>query len=88
VSPTVYKREDAEACWRGITAPVLMCVGEQSDYLPRLGPDAAEDAIRAIVRGIEIVHVAGAGHMLHIEKPEAIAPLIERFSSAPQARVC
>lgn len=81
-NPTVYKREDAEACWRGIAAPVLMLVGEKSDYLPRLGPDGAEDAIRAIIRDIEIVRVAGAGHMLHIEKPEAIAPLIERFSSA------
>ncbi len=81
VSPTVYKREDAEACWRGIAAPMLMLVGGKSDYLPHLGPDAAADAIRAIVRDTEIVHIAGAGHMLHIEKPETIAPLIEQFSS-------
>jgi len=82
VSPTLYKREDAEACWRAIEAPVLMLLGESSDHLPRLGPDGTEAALRAIVRAVEINRIAGAGHMLHIEKPEVIAPLIERFTSA------
>ena len=31
---------------------------------------------------VEIARVAGAGHMLHIEQPEAIARLIERFSNS------
>lgn len=81
VNPTLYQRDDAAACWRRITAPVLVLVGEVSDYLPRLGPDGAEHAMRSIVPQIEIARIAGAGHMLHIEQPEKIAPLIERFSS-------
>jgi pimeloyl-ACP methyl ester carboxylesterase len=79
VNPTLYQREDAAACWRRIGAPVLMVVGELSDYLPRLGADGTEDAMRSIIRHVEIARVAGAGHMLHIEQPEAIARLIERF---------
>jgi pimeloyl-ACP methyl ester carboxylesterase len=81
VNPTLYRREEAEACWRRITAPVLMLVGELSDYLPRLGDDGAEGAMRAIIPNVEIARVAGAGHMLHIEQPGTIAPIIERFSA-------
>jgi pimeloyl-ACP methyl ester carboxylesterase len=81
VNPTLYQREDAAACWRLISAPVLMMVGEESEYLPRLGDDGAESTMRSIIRNVEIARIAGAGHMLHIEKPEAIAPVIERFSS-------
>lgn len=82
VNPSLYKREEAEACWRAIEAPVLMLLGEHSEYLARLAEDGTDDAIRALVRGIEIVRVAGAGHMLHIEKPSIIAPLIEDFLGA------
>jgi pimeloyl-ACP methyl ester carboxylesterase len=77
----LYQREDAAACWRLITAPVLMMVGEHSDYLPRLGADGAEGTMRSMIRNVEIARIAGAGHMLHIEQPETIAPIIERFSS-------
>jgi pimeloyl-ACP methyl ester carboxylesterase len=81
VNPTLYQREDAAACWSRITAPVLMMVGELSDYLPRLGADGAEGTMRSIIQSVEIARIAGAGHMLHIEQPETIAPIIERFSS-------
>jgi pimeloyl-ACP methyl ester carboxylesterase len=82
VNPTLYQREDATACWRLITAPVLMMVGEESDYLPRLGADGADDTMRSIIKNVEIAHIAGAGHMLHIEQPEALAAVIERFSDS------
>ena len=82
VNPVLYRREEAEACWREITAPLLMLLGEESDYLPRLGADGGDAALRALISGIEIVHIGGAGHMLHIEKPDLVAALVERFLSA------
>jgi pimeloyl-ACP methyl ester carboxylesterase len=82
VNPVLYKREEAEACWRAIEAPMLMLVGEKSEYLARLGADGTDGAFRSLVPDIEIVHVAGAGHMLHIEKPALIAPVIEQFLEA------
>ena len=80
VNPVLYRREEAEACWRSIEAPMLMVIGEKSEYLARLGADGS--TFRTLVPDIEIVHIPGAGHMLHIEKPALIAPPIERFLEA------
>jgi pimeloyl-ACP methyl ester carboxylesterase len=79
VNPVLYRREEAEAIWRAIRAPMLMLLGEESEYLAKLGPDGSEAAWRSLVRHIDIAHIAGSGHMLHIESPAALAPLIERF---------
>ena len=82
VNPILYKREDAEACWRELRAPLLMLVGEESDHLPKLGADGTTTAFRAIFPHIEFARVTGAGHMLHIERPELVAPLVESFLDA------
>jgi pimeloyl-ACP methyl ester carboxylesterase len=82
VNPILYKREDAEATWREIRAPCLMMMGEESDYLKRLGPDGTIDALRAAYPGVEVASIAGAGHMLHIERPESVAPVMEAFLDA------
>jgi pimeloyl-ACP methyl ester carboxylesterase len=81
VNPVRYHREDAEACWREVVAPVLMLLGEESEYLPKLGADGTDDAFRTVIPHIEVVRIAGAGHMLHIEKAHVVAPLIEQFLS-------
>lgn len=82
VNPILYKREDAEATWGEIRAPLLMVLGEESDYLTRLGADGTIEALRASHPGAEVVSIAGAGHMLHIERPETVAPVIEAFLDA------
>ena len=82
VNPILYKREDTEACWRELRAPLLMLVGEEADYMAKLGADGTMEAFRAIFPHIEFARVAGAGHMLHIEKPELVAPLVESFLEA------
>lgn len=82
VSPAVYRREEAEAVWRHIQAPVLMLLGGQSEYLEKLGTDGRDEAFRAVIPQVEIVRIPAAGHMLHIEKPELIAPLVEDFLAA------
>jgi pimeloyl-ACP methyl ester carboxylesterase len=82
VNPILYKREDAEATWREIRAPLLMMLGQESDYLTRLGADGTIEALRAALPHAEVVGIAGAGHMLHIERPEAVAPVIEAFLDA------
>jgi pimeloyl-ACP methyl ester carboxylesterase len=82
VNPILYKREDTEACWRALRAPLLMLVGEASDHLAKLGADGTTAAFRAIFPHIEIARIAGAGHMLHIERPDLVAPLVEAFLDA------
>jgi pimeloyl-ACP methyl ester carboxylesterase len=59
-----------------------MLVGEESGALARLGLDGTTEAFRAIFPHIEIARIAGAGHMLHIERPDLVAPLIESFLDA------
>jgi len=82
VNPVRYKREDAEACWRQVEAPVLLLLGEESEYLAKLGTDGTEEAFRRDLPDIKIELIAGAGHMLHIEKPDVVASLVENFLSA------
>jgi pimeloyl-ACP methyl ester carboxylesterase len=82
VNPILYKRDDTEACWREVRAPLLLLLGEESDHLANLGVDGTTAAFHAIFPHIEIARVAGAGHMLHIEKPDLVAALVEDFLDA------
>jgi len=79
VNAVLYRREEAEACWREITAPVLYVVAEQSDFLPRLGDDARPETMAHFVRRLEPCLIADAGHMVHHEQPERLAREIEAF---------
>jgi pimeloyl-ACP methyl ester carboxylesterase len=82
VNPVLYKREDTEACWRELRAPLLLLMGGASEMPAKLGVDGTAAAFRAIFPHIEMTQVAGAGHMLHIERPDLVAPLIEAFLDA------
>ena len=68
VSPVVYRREETEAVWRRIEAPMLLLLGVASEYLERLGADGTDAAFQALIARLEIVRIPDAGHMLHIEK--------------------
>jgi esterase len=55
--------------------PVLFIAGETSDYLR----DEHEIAIRRLFPLARVARVAGAGHWVHAEQPEAFLALIEPF---------
>ena len=74
-----YRRDEAEACWRQIAAPALLVLSGESEYLPKLGQDGTEEAFRAAIPGVRIEVLHDAGHMLHHERPEVVAGLIEAF---------
>jgi pimeloyl-ACP methyl ester carboxylesterase len=78
-NPVLYRREEAEACWRRVSAPVLLLVGELSELRARLGADGSDAHLREVFQDLRIKTIAGAGHMLHHERPEEVARLIERF---------
>jgi pimeloyl-ACP methyl ester carboxylesterase len=79
VNPYLYRREEMEACWRRVEAPVLLVVGEHPELLARLEPEGGVESFRALVPKLTVETVAGAGHMLHHEQPRAVARLIEAF---------
>lgn len=79
VNPVLYRRDEAECFWRRLTAPALMLFGAQSEIAHRLGPEGSEETFKALIPQLRTATIEDAGHMLHLERPEAIAPLIERF---------
>ena len=79
VNPVLYRRDEAEACWRHVGAPVLLLLGEESEQRARLGADGSDAHLREVFQDLRIKTIAGAGHMLHHERPEEVARLIEKF---------
>ena len=80
VNATLYRYEEALACWRKVTAPVLWVDGTESDTLQRLGLDSGLHAERrAAFRNLRFTEIENAGHMLHHDQPEALARVIEDF---------
>ena len=69
-NPILYRRAEAEACWRRATARVLLVVGRDSPYAALLDMPFADQETRWI---------EAAGHMLHFEQPAAVAQAIEDF---------
>lgn len=81
VNPILYRREEAEACWGRVTAPVLLARGDAADSRSETMRAAAED-MRTYIRNLDIVAVHGAGHMMHHEQPETLARHIVAFDRA------
>jgi pimeloyl-ACP methyl ester carboxylesterase len=82
VNPVLYRREEAEACWRRCVAPVLMVFGGRSEFRASLGADASDEYFRALFPTLTLATIAEAGHMLHHEEPGALALLIEPWLAA------
>ncbi len=78
-SPILYRVDETLACWREVRADVLFVTAGITDERSVFAqmPDYAE-RLRAI-RSLRRVTVADAGHMLHHERPDEIARLIEEF---------
>lgn len=79
VNPVLYRREEAEACWRRIAAPLLYVAGAESDFPGRLRGAADPESMRRWISHVEPRVVPDAGHMLHLDQPEAVALLLGEF---------
>jgi pimeloyl-ACP methyl ester carboxylesterase len=92
-SPTVYRMEEVVAMWKQITAPVLWVAATESLIPKWLGAhpegEAATDGLASIRARIahvpqgQLVSVDQAGHMLHLDRPGAVAAAIEPFLATP-----
>ncbi|MGE5466049.1 MAG: alpha/beta fold hydrolase [Ignavibacteria bacterium] len=84
VNPILYRIEEARACWRRVTAPVLCVRAGDSAYLREYIP--AEDDYRsrlACFADARDVLIDDCGHNLHHDRPEDVARLIEEFFAWP-----
>lgn len=80
----LYRRDEAEACWRRIRCPLLLVTGGESELRSRLGHHASDEYLASIVSGARHISIAGAGHMLHHECPDETARHIVEFANAAQ----
>ena len=72
-NPVLYRRTEAEACWRAITADMLLVSGSRSRFEREFGEASL------LPERCKRVEIAGAGHMLHFEAPGELARAIEDF---------
>lgn len=80
VNATLYRLDEARACWERVSAPVLWIDAAESETLQRMQLTPGELAERrSAFRDLKHQTVADAGHMLHHDQPEEVARLIEAF---------
>ena len=79
INPVLYRREEAEACWRRITAPTLVLLGGESEYRKRLGTYEGSEELerfKSCFANLEIHDFPQLGHMMHHEDPAEVAGVI------------
>lgn len=81
VTPNLYRVEEAKACWRQVTAPVLWVTGRDSHLFREFFALDSEDYRSRIAcfRDVREVMIEDSGHNLHHDQPEQVAQLIEEF---------
>ena len=80
VNATLYRLDEARACWERVKAPVLWIDAAESETLRRMKLTPGELAERrAAFKDLRHQTVPNAGHMLHHDQPEEVARLIEAF---------
>ena len=79
--PTPSRADEAIACWRQISAPVLLVEGANSRAVAaqRSQPDEYQEKLAAFQTVAGIERIADAGHNIHHDQPEALAKVIEPF---------
>lgn len=86
INPVLYRREEAEACWRNVTAPVLIALGTESEYRQRLEEDGDLERFIQCFRHAEVADFEGLGHMLHHEAPMAMAQRLADWMQRQEQR--
>lgn len=79
-NPVLYRFEEAKACWRAVTAPVLWVVAADSRLYKEFS--AREEDYRARLASfpaLREVLLADCGHMLHHDQPQRLASVLEEF---------
>jgi pimeloyl-ACP methyl ester carboxylesterase len=82
VSAQLFRVDEMLALYAAITAPTLMVVASDNQmahwWQGRYTLDEFDQRIKA-VRDLRMERLAGCGHMLHHDQPEALARLMESF---------
>lgn len=79
-NPQLFRIDEHLACWRLVTAPVLLVSGRDSHIVAFLKDHPEELAQRkAAFRDFREIELEDCGHMIHHDQPRRLAELIEDF---------
>lgn len=78
-NPVLYRRAEAEACWRNVKAPVLLVAGADSAVLNAVGTRPSDGALPLPFPDSHTRIIEACGHMVHFEAPDVLAAAIEDF---------
>lgn len=81
-NPVLYRLDDAKACWRKITAPVLWLAARDSFVMKSYASEAGAADFRdriACFRNIRVEMLEDAGHNMHHDQPVRVARILEEF---------
>ena len=78
-NPVLYRRAEAEACWRNVQAPVLLVAGADSAVLDAVGTRPSDGALPLPFADSRSPVIEACGHMVHFEAPDVLAAAIEDF---------
>jgi pimeloyl-ACP methyl ester carboxylesterase len=78
VNPMLYQRDQAEACWQQITAPVVLVAGDQSSIARSMSAELTPQRLSMLFPHACMKEVRDAGHMLHHEQPAQVAELLRQ----------
>lgn len=80
INPVLYRRAEAESCWRHVRAPVLWIVQADGAWRRSMGlTDDVYDATKACFADLREVALDDCGHNLQHDQPERVAATIEDF---------
>jgi pimeloyl-ACP methyl ester carboxylesterase len=84
VNPYLFRVDEAIACWKRVTAPVLLVSGKQSNIPARMKDTPGQLAERkGAFRNHREVELDDCGHMMHHDQPQRLAGVIEEFLGPP-----
>src|SRR5512134_509270 len=83
VHPVLYRFDEAIACWRRTTAPVLWVWGD-GEWMRKWFKTGDEDLAerRAAYTALTEVKLQDCGHMMHHDQPQPLARVLEDFFAA------
>ena len=75
----LYRRAEAEACWRKVQAPVLLVAGAESSVFDAVGLSPDDGNLQLPFPEPRTVIIGNCGHMVHFDAPGPLAAAIEDF---------
>lgn len=79
VNPVLYRRQEARNCWRRITARTLFLFGEDSRFCKSYYEGGYQADCQECFSNLSEEKLPGAGHMLHLQQPEKLAEILQKY---------